>query len=208
LLQRLFWAIESIHPHPTSQVGWKTAVDLLVSTLNHAIDHSPGLNLRRLEISNGQVDLFPEGIKLLDDAVDENAVWLKTYPDVAKEFSNALRICATKDIKLYRQALDSLRFALENLLKIVLANNASLEKQKEPLLKWMKKMGVHPHIRQTYSTVLTQLNSYQNAAVKHPDKPDPDDIREYSPNELEYVIYLTSALMRFILQLHRTGGSG
>lgn len=207
VLERVFWAIEKTQPTSGISSQWQKAIQSFIDQLNTAIDRSPGINLRRIEISQGAIELYPEGIKVLDEIVDGNVLWLKPYPDVGKEYQNALRIATTKDVKLHRQALDSLRFALEKLLKIVLENNSSLEKQKDHLLKWMKEKGVHTQIRQNYSTVLTQFSLYQNTAVKHDNELVPEEVRSYSPSELEYMIYLTTTLMHFILQLYRTGAS-
>ena len=42
--------------------------------------------------------------------------------------------------------LDSLRFALEQMVRIVLNNQRSLENQKEEFLRWLKAHDVHVHI--------------------------------------------------------------
>lgn len=203
-LQRLFWSIENIVPAFGKESAWKTANNNLIAGLNIAIDRSAGINLRKLQISNGTIDLYPEGVPFLDEMVDKNAVWLKIYPDIAKEYHNALSIVASKDINSYRQALDSLRFALEKLLKIVLKNNAPIEKQKDDLVKWMKQKHVHAQIRNNYTLLLNQYSLYQNTAVKHDHEPDPDEILVYSSSEVEYIIYLTSTMMRFMLEVNET----
>lgn len=155
ILQRLFWSIEEISVSYEKQEQFTRSVQSLIARLNTAIDRSSGINLRHIEVVDGAYELYPEGIKIMDDIVDENVVWLKAYPDVAKEYHNALTIAVSKDSSMYRQALDSLRFALEKFLKIVLGNNTSIEKQKDELLKWMKTKGAHSQIRQNYTTLLT-----------------------------------------------------
>lgn len=202
ILQRVFYAVEDMVrtaiPHQKDK--WKAASQLLVSELNAAIDLSRGINLRKIEIVNGEIELFPEGVSVLDEMVDTGSAWLKLYPDVAKEFQTALNVAVSKDVSLYRQALDSLRFGLEKLLKIILNNNASLEKQREPLLRWLKDKGVHVHIRNNYVTLLNQFTDYQNVDVKHDHDPDPNELKVWSDTELEYMIYLTATLMRLVLR--------
>jgi len=202
-LQRLFWAIGEINASPNDVTQWGKAVNNFVTALNAAIDLSAGITLRKIEFAKNGIELYPEGIKILDDVVDQNAVWLSSFPDIAKEYHNSLRIASTKETASYRQALDGLRYSLENLLKLVLDNSKPLEKQKEPLQKWMKSKNVHAQIRNNYTTVLDQFTLYQNSSVKHSSNPDPDEARSYSAAELEYMIYLTSTLIRFILELYR-----
>ncbi|MGA2623213.1 MAG: hypothetical protein ABSF91_05105 [Bacteroidota bacterium] len=203
VLQRLFWSLEQLSASYETLDEFKTAVQSLIANLNTAIESSSGINIRRIENIDGKMELYPDGIKLLDEAVDENAIWLRKYPDVVKEYNKALSIAVSKDASMYRQALDSLRFALENLLKVVLGNNSPIEKQKEPLLKWMKEKGVHSQIRQNYFTMLTQFSLYQSTAVKHDSDFEPADERVYSDSELEYMIYLTTTLMRFLIETYR-----
>lgn len=158
-----------------------------------AIDYSTGINLRIVKRDKG-VTLYPAGAKLLDEAVvNDTLLWLNDYPKVAKHFEEALRIYQSKDVAKYRNLLDNLRFALEQILRSILKNKKSLEKQKESLLPWLKEHGVHQQIINMYGDLLAKFSQYQNDAVKHGEC--------WSPPEIEFVIYLTATSIRFLLQL-------
>lgn len=183
LLQMLFWALE----------GAKSSnLEELVTMLKGAARYSPGVDFG-IARQGRTVTLYPQGAEELDTAlVEEPMEWLAQHPKVAEQFGQALRIVLAKDEDNYRSALDNLRWALEQLLKVVLANQKSLEKQSEFLLPWLKTRGVHVEVRSMYRDVLLRFANYQNDAVKHGDK--------WRPEELEFMIYTTGALMRLVIQ--------
>lgn len=192
VLQRLFWAVAVLRPKLSvlESSGFEPKLAVLLAQINTAIDHSPGIAIRRIAQGPDGIELYPEGVAILDSVVDANSIWLKAYPDVLAEYQKALTIVATKQEAMYRQALDGLRFALEKLVKLVLANNAPLEKQKEHLLPWLKDRGVHAHVRNTFVTLIDQFCAYQNATVKHDNEPDRLELRSWSVAEVEFAIYL------------------
>ncbi len=183
-LQCLFWELEE-HKCPK--------LDKLVQLVRQAIDASPLVNIKVAK-RGYRVTLYPEGAKLLDEAVVNDTLrWLSNHPAAAKHFENALEICLKKDAAKYRNLLDELRSALEKLVRSILHNKKSLENQKEVLLQWMEKHGAHVQVRNMYHALLGNFIQYQNDAVKHGDG--------WAMSEVEYMIYLTGSFMRFLLQL-------
>lgn len=162
-----------------------------------AIDLSPGAGIRakKHQSSLNLLIFYPAGAKLLDQGtVNDVLAWLKNYPKVAKDFEEALKIYLDGDAAKYRNLLDNLRFALEQLLKEVLHNKKSLENQQKELLTWLKERGIHQEVVNLYNQLLFgQYCMYQNEAVKHNEA--------FSHDEIEFMIYLTGTFMRLLLQL-------
>lgn len=138
--------------------------------------------------------IYPNGDHFLDRGIiDCTLSGLEDYPQAAKPFDKALGIYLRGDTSQYRNLLDNLRFALEQLLKKILNNKKSLEKQKSDLGTWLEKKGLHKEVRNLYSMLLSQYKNYQNDAVKHGEN--------YSLDEVEFMIYLTGNFMRLLIQL-------
>lgn len=106
----------------------------------------------------------------------------------------------SKDQTKYRNALDNLRLALEQLLRSVLSNRKALEKQKEILLPWLRRRGVHPSLISMYADLLAKFADYQNEVVKHPGH-GKQDASTWTAEEMEFLVYLTGAFMRFVIQV-------
>jgi len=166
----------------------------LADAIKEAIELSPGIGLRVVKHS-GSVTFYPSGAELLDTgAVNDVLAWLENYPKVAKHFEQALKIYLDGDSDKYRNLLDNLRFATEQLLKEVLGNKKSLENQQKDLLNWLNKKGIHQEVVNLYNQLLFgQYCMYQDNAVKHNEA--------FSKNEIEFMIYQTGTFMRFLLQL-------
>jgi hypothetical protein len=163
-----------------------------------AIDLSPGAGIRAKKYPSSVKSLifYPAGAKLLDQGtVNDVLDWLKNYPNVAKHFEQALKIYMDGDRGKYRNLLDNLRLALEQLLKEVLGNDKSLETQKkDEVLSWLKQRGIHKQVVNLYhQLVFGEYRLYQNDAVKHGEA--------FSEKEIEFMIYLTGTFMRLLLQL-------
>ncbi len=184
VLQVLFWALEEVAPD---------LLDSIVEGVQEALNHSHAIGIV-LVYHEGKVSLYPAGARELDQAlVEQTLIWLDRYPEVAKHFHTALQIYLCQDQEQYRNLLDNLRFAVEQLLQTVLDNQKSLEKQKSPLGKWLKEYGIHSQVRGLFSTLLDRFAHYQNDAVKHQEA--------YSLPEIELMIYLTGIFLRFILEI-------
>lgn len=183
-IQSLLWAIENASPR---------VLDDLLMALREAIEYSPTINLR-IAKRGDKATIYRAGAKTLDELVVNDVLeWLQSYPKVAKHFEEALRIYLVRDKSKYRNLLDNLRFAVEQLLRSVLRNRKSLENQMELILQWLNQKGVHQQIINMYRTLLKQFTQYQNDAVKHGEA--------FSSSEIEFMIYLTGTFMRLVLEL-------
>jgi hypothetical protein len=188
-LQFLFWSI-------SEREKKIELVNLLAKVIKEVFDLSPmvGIGIKIARRDNSVI-VYPEGAKLLDEgAINDVLAWLEDYPKVAKHFEQALTIYMSGEKEKYRNLLDNLRFSLEQLLKAILRNRKSLEKQKEELLKWLKGKEMHQQIIDLYNQLVFGCYAkYQNEAVKHNE--------DYSENEIEFMIYLTGTFMRLLLRL-------
>jgi hypothetical protein len=144
-----------------------------------------------IEIANTEKDIFlyPAGAKLLDEKlVNDNLNWLSAYPNSYQLFKDALISIGMKGKE--RHIIDNLRLSLELLLKAVLNNNSSLEKQKSDLGNFFKANKTSTEISNLYMQVLDYFTKYQNDKAKHSDTAKVE--------EVEFILYLTGNLMRFI----------
>jgi hypothetical protein len=115
-------------PVPTGYLLWTMEgsphgrFDHCCSELQRAIDLSPTIMVRLVRHGT-TATLYPTGVRLLDEAVVEtNLIWLARYPEVLKPFREALKLYMTKDPAQYRNMLDNLRFAVEQMLRVALKN--------------------------------------------------------------------------------------
>lgn len=185
-IQFLLWSLETVAPEGLNEC---------CKLLRHAFDLSPTIMIQ--VIQHGKTaTLYPTGVRLLDEnLVESNVSWLGRYPEVAKPYEVALRAYMTKDPGQYRTMLDSLRFAVEQLLQAILGNGRTLENQKEEFMGWLKAHDAHGQIGGMYHTLLFgYFAKYQNDAVKHQED-------QYTPAEVEFVLYLTGTFLRFMQRL-------
>ncbi|HXC44778.1 MAG TPA: hypothetical protein VNY51_14810 [Candidatus Dormibacteraeota bacterium] len=190
-VQALLWAIHKTVPQELRGV---------VATLNAVFEMSPNV-LAHIVLGEDGPTLYRGGAKMLDDAlIADNLEWLARHPQALKNFQVALSIYLSKDVSEYRNLLDNLRFAVEQLLRDILQNQKSLENQKDTLLPWMKSKGLHASVTGMYHDLLFKhFAIYQNDAVKHGEK--------YSPQEIEFMIYLTGTFMRLLIQASKQPAS-
>lgn len=187
VIQAAIWAVRKAQP---------SALEKFVPRLSETFQLTPTVLIDVVSTADGPI-LLRSGAKLMDAAlVQENLMWLADYPAALKPFREALAIYLHKDVNKYRNLLDNLRFAVEQLLRAVLSNEKSLEHQKEELLKWLAGHHFHQGVISLYQQLLFGgFSFYQNDAVKHAEK--------YTPTELEFMIYLTGTFTRLILQTAR-----
>lgn len=147
-----------------------------------------------LEVKQTQTDVlfYPAGAKLLDEKlVNDNMNWLLQYPKSYDAFKNALSEFGKKGKE--RDVVDNMRLSLELLLKGILKNQKSLEKQQENIGAYLKGQSVSTEISTMFWKILDFYNTYQNNKAKHGNM--------VSPYEVEFIIYLTGTFMRFLLTL-------
>lgn len=189
IIQFFFWAIETKYDETSNMISEIIKQIRKISLLTP----SASFVVHRRD---KQVTIYPSGDKFLDQGIiDYTLSGLENYPEVAEHFEKALEIYLHGTTSQYRNLLDDLRFALEQLLKKVLGNKKSLEKQNSDLGSWLKEKGLHTYVRELYQTLLIHYQKYQNDAVKHNEA--------YSIDEVEFMIYLTGNFMRLLLQLER-----
>jgi len=183
-VQFVLWTMEDL-PNPRYLTE-------LCQSLSKALDASPGIPVR-LVLQNDTATLYPLGAKLLDEAVvDDNLVWLENYPEAAKPFQEALKIYLRKNPLEYRSMLDNLRMSVEQMIRSLLGNRKSLENQKEEFLRWLSTHDAHSQITNMFGDLLFgRFAIYQNDAVKHHED-------KYTVAEVEFVLYWTGTILRFI----------
>jgi hypothetical protein len=185
-----------------SQSKGRPAVEQAISgfyqELKDITNATPSLQLRVSKTKQGIVT-YPAGAKLLDDSlINDNLVWLQDYPESLNAFEQALSIYLSGDKPKFRNLIDNLRVAIEQLLRRILNNQKSLEKQSNELDDWLEKRGTHKQIRNLYRQLLFGPYAIlQNDVAKHGDV-------ELLPDEIEYLIYITGTFMRLIIQLRRS----
>ena len=205
-VQHLLWAFETLRYFERRRrySEREFAGIRFAAKLEDAISASSGVNLR-VHVEPDNVELIPAGSPLLDDAVRDSLHWLAKYPDVQKEFRQALAILADKRANQFRQAQDSLRYALEKLLKLLLNNNTRLEDQGKPLKEWLSARGVHDAVRDVAVQIMILLTKqYQNSAVKHDSDVADGAIKSWKGFELEYMIYQYATLFRLLSEAATT----
>lgn len=184
VIQFALWAAAKVSPD---------MLEGLIESLNGVFVLSPSILVHVAKSSEGAT-IYPGGAALLDETlIQENLIWLEDHPSTLKAFEQALGMYLGKDGSKYRNLLDNLRFAVEQLLRDILQNQKSLENQKDTLLPWLKSKGLHAHVTGMYHDLLFKhFALYQNDAVKHGEK--------YAPQEIEFMIYLTGTFMRLLIQ--------
>ncbi|MBD2439102.1 hypothetical protein [Nostoc sp. FACHB-110] len=189
VLQFLFWAIEKEYDETQEMVS------NIVEGIRKLSILTPNVSFQ-IAKKGRQVIIYPYGDPFLDKGIiDCVLAGLEDYPKVAKHFETALRIYQSGETSQYRNLLDNLRFALEQLLKSILKSDKSLENQKNVILPWLNAKGLHKEVVNLYEKLLSTYLNYQNGAVKHNEA--------FSLDEVEFMIYLTGNFMRLILHLER-----
>lgn len=122
--------------------------------------------------------------------VKETKHWLSDYPDAFRLYDSALRKYGSGIFQ--RNTLDDLRLSFELLLKTLLCNDKSIENQVPEVCDILDRLGVSVELKNMFHKVLEYYTKYQNHHVKHDDSANPE--------EIEFVIELTSMLMKFVIK--------
>lgn len=93
----------------------------------------------------------------------------------------------------YRNTLDDVRLSIELLLKDVLKNRKSLEKNIVELGSFLKRNSVSVELRNMFTTLLNYFCEYQNEHIKHDDS--------VAENEVQYIIEISSVMIKFIIMV-------
>jgi hypothetical protein len=90
-----------------------------------------------------------------------------------------------------RNTLDDMRASLEQLIINITNSHQTLENQISKLGTLLGDIGVKPHAKNMFTTLLSYYKNYQNDYIKHNDLVD--------PSEVSFIIEITSALMRYLI---------
>ena len=134
-------------------------------------------------------EYIPEGEKILkSELVKETKHWLEHFKKAFDLYNSALKKFEAAHYE--RNLVDDLRLSLELLLKDILQNDKSLEKQIGDVGAYQKAKGISAETTNMFNTLLDYYSKYQNKYAKHDDN--------VNPKEIEFVIDLTSTFMKFI----------
>jgi len=127
---------------------------------------------------------------LNSNLLKDNLVGLIDFPEAAKLYQSALN--KLNEDKNERNLLDDLRLSLEVLLKKLLNNYKSIEKQKTEIGPFLKSKDVSTEVRNMFITLLDYYSIYQNNYVKHNDLVKRD--------EIDLIVNLTGAFINFMIK--------
>lgn len=140
--------------------------------------------------TESEIIFYPEGAKLLDEKlINDNLDWLSAHPKSYETFKMSLMEIGIQGKE--RNVVDHLRLSLELLLKDIFNNGKSLENQKSDIGNYLKSRNISPEISNLLKRVLDYYAKYQNNKAKH-------DCAVLS-SEVEFILYLTGTVMRFLL---------
>ena len=140
--------------------------------------------------TESEIIFYPEGAKLLDKKlINDNLDWLSAHPKSYETFKMSLMEIGIQGKE--RNVVDHLRLSLELLLKDIFNNGKSLENQKTDIGNYLKSRNISPEISNLLERVLDYYAKYQNNKAKH------DCAVLFS--EVEFILYLTGTVMRFLL---------
>ena len=138
--------------------------------------------------------IFPKGAEELDNAlVSDVLIWLKEYPLSHKAFVKALKEYSKLTDDNISTVADLFRKALETFFKEFFDSSNSLENLKSEYGNYMKSKDIPNELRSNFETLLRSYTSFNNGYAKHNDKSSKD--------ALEYIMYQTGSLIRFIITL-------
>ena len=116
--------------------------------------------------------------------------WLSGHPNALKEYESALTKYEGGIFE--RNTLDDIRLSFELLVKDLLGNEKSLENQIGGICGILDKCGTSVELKNMVQKIIDYYTKFQNNHVKHDDA--------VNENEIEYVIELTSVIMKFLIK--------
>ena len=127
------------------------------------------------------------------ELVQKTKHWLGDFPAALKQYESAL---AKFEGGIFeRNTLDDLRLSFELLVKELLGNNKSLENQVPGICGILGKSGTSDELKNMVQKIIDYYTKFQNNHVKHNDA--------VNNNEIEYVIELTSVIMKFLIKVSK-----
>lgn len=157
---------------------------------NPTLCHNDKIKELRLNLFKRYGNLATEKISETE-LVQKTKHWLSAHPNSLNQYENAL---AKFEGGIFeRNTLDDMRLAFELLVKDLLSNNKSLENQISDLGSQLKENGASEELRNMVVKIIEYYTKFQNNHVKHNDA--------VNSNEIEYVIELTSVVMKFLIKV-------
>ena len=117
--------------------------------------------------------------------------WLEKYEKAYKEYKNGLELFNTNNYG--RNIIDNMRLSYELLLKDLLNNNSSLEKQNNFLSNALREKNISKEIRDIFINLFERYYMYNNRNAKHDNT--------FNQYEVEFIIEQTSIMMQFLIKI-------
>ena len=136
---------------------------------------------------------FNKNIFTNNELIKETKHWLENYPESLKHYNLALDKFENNIFE--RNTLDDMRFAFELLLKQLLNNSVSLEKQISNIGTLLKRSNVSSELINMLDKIINYYTKFQNNNVKHSFN------ENLNKNEIEFIIELTSTIMKFLIKV-------
>lgn len=144
-----------------------------------------------------KVKLFTRYGNLATEKISETELiqktkhWLSGHPLSLTQYESALSKYEGGIFE--RNTLDDMRLSFELLVKDLLNNGKSLENQIPGIGEMLKSAGASVELRNMVQQVIKYYTDFQNNHVKHNDA--------VNSNEIEYIIELTSVVMKFLIKI-------
>lgn len=148
------------------------------------------------DVADLKIKLFSRYGNLAGEKISETELvqktkhWLAGYPSSLKQYESAL---AKYEGGIFeRNTLDDIRLSFELLVKDLLGNDKSLENQIGGICEILDRIGTSVELKNMVKKIIDYYTKFQNNHVKHDDS--------VNSNEIEYVIELTSVIMKFLIK--------
>lgn len=151
------------------------------------------------KVKDLKVRLFSRYGNLATEKIGESELiqktkhWLSDHPQSLTQYESALSKYEGGIFE--RNTLDDMRLSFELLVKDLLNNGKSLENQISGIGEILKRSGASVELRNMVQQVIKYYTDFQNNHVKHNDA--------VNGNEIEYIIELTSVVMKFLIKITR-----
>ena len=124
------------------------------------------------------------------ELIQKTKHWLANHPASLKQYESALDKYESGIFE--RNTLDDIRLSFELLVRDLLGNDKTLENQLSGISGILDKAGTSVELKNMVHKIVDYYTKFQNNHVKHDDA--------VNSNEIEYVIELTSVVMKFLIK--------
>ena len=141
-----------------------------------------------------EIIFVPSNCTDLDTQVDKAWHWLDKYPTIKKDYAFALKNLTANP----KESIDHMRTSLENLIKKI-TNKSSTVKLKVTLFEYLRNKNISSEIINTFTTIFSHLEDFQNKYVKHTDPKLPEHI--FNEIETNFLLYQYSNFINLVASL-------